>query len=616
MFNFNSLRIRLTVLFVSLAIIPLVIVGVLIALRGFDTLQNQTVTFQEQVAHQTSVELGAFFKERQNELTVLTDVFGLNSLESDTQRNVLLSLLSQQPAYYELAVVDASGQENIRLTRGEIVTTSDLGNRAGEVAFQTAIETGNVSYSPVYFNESARDRLITMAVPILDLFSGQIVTVLIAEIRFQNIEEQILRDLRLAQDEDVYVVDSSGVVIAHRNPNLVIRETVFNLPAANGRMTGLSNDDVVLATGAIQLENLQLFVVAETSYANATALAFDLINLSAIITGATLLITMAVVILVVSRVVNPITRLSRVARAIQEGDFSQRSDISTKDEIGQFATAFNAMTDAIQKRERDLREQADALRIATARAKEAARVKGEFLANVSHELRTPLNAIIGFSDMLLAGMSGPLNDKQTHKMGRLKENGMRLLALINDLLDLTRIESGRLEVVDKPFSPRAVSERISAQMESLAEESKLKFETIISPDVPDTLLGDEQRVEQVLVNLLSNAIKFTKEGSVTLKIGASPADQTWSMEVTDTGIGIPPHAVNVIFEEFRQLDGSYSRAYKGSGLGLSITRNLVRMMGGKISVKSTLDVGSTFTVVLPINTEETVEPMVLQAVAN
>jgi signal transduction histidine kinase len=217
--------------------------------------------------------------------------------------------------------------------------------------------------------------------------------------------------------------------------------------------------------------------------------------------------------------------------------------------------------------------------------------------------------------MLLTGMTGPLNDKQTHKMQRLKENGSRLLNLINDLLDLTRIESGRLEMVEKAFSPQSLAERMTAQMESLAVESNLKFATVISPEVPETVQGDEKRVEQVIVNLLSNAFKFTKEGSVTLSINANQKEKVWSLEVIDTGIGVPPHAVNVIFEEFRQLDGSYSRAYKGSGLGLAITRNLVRMMGGKITVKSTLGSGSTFTVVLPTSIHETTEAMVLEAIA-
>lgn len=614
---FNSLRVRLTLLFVTLTVVPLIIVGAITASPVTTTLEGLAVTDQEQLARQVAVRLDAFFHERQNELLVLTRVYGLDTLDPTDQKNVLLALLSEQPAYYELTMAKANGQETIRLIRGKIVTDRNLTNRAGDSLFEAAVKTGKVSFSPVYFNQDARDRLVTMAVPIEDLFTGETSQVLIAEIRFQNIEETILRSVNDTVDdegEETYIANPDGVIVAHRNPNLVLKETIFDLPKTNGRHVGLNSADSIIATEKIPLGDRELIAVAEIPYAAATELASHLNEVSGITTAVTILVAAIIVVVIVSRVVNPITKLSRVAQAIQAGDFSKHAEVKSKDEIGQFANAFNSMTDAIQKRETDLRNQADALRIATARAKEAARLKGEFLANVSHELRTPLNAIIGFSDMLLAGMSGPLNEKQQHKMARLKENGSRLLALINDLLDLTRIESGRLETVEKAFSPRDLAERIAAQMESLAAETRLKFETHVSPDVPEAVFGDEKRVEQVVVNLLSNAFKFTKEGSVTLNINANAAERTWTLDVIDTGIGIPPHAVNVIFEEFRQLDGSYSRAYKGSGLGLAITRNLVRMMGGKIGVKSTLGSGSTFTVTLPMSLSETEEPMALEAV--
>jgi signal transduction histidine kinase len=498
--------------------------------------------------------------------------------------------------------VKADGQEAIRLVRGKAVNTSDLGNRANDPLFQNAMKTKKVGFSQIRFDDEARDRLLTIAVPIEDLFTGETGSVLVADVRFQNVEETVLRNFSL-EGEEVFVVDRDGVVIAHRNPGLVVNKTVFRMPQTSGRAVGLDGSDVILAMDTIQLEESQMIVIADTTYANATAPAADMSRIAGLITLGALLVASAIVAFVVTRVVKPIVKLSEVAKAIQSGDFSKRSTLTRKDEIGQLGTAFNEMSVAIQKRETDLREQADELRIATAKAKEAARVKGEFLANMSHELRTPLNAIIGFSDMLLAGMVGPLTDKQRHKMDRLKENGQRLLILINDLLDLTRMEAGRLEVAQKPFAPRALADRTTAQMEGLAEESNLKFETQISPDLPATLVGDEKRVEQVIINLLANAFKFTKEGSVTLEMKPDFAEQTWTIAVADTGIGIPPHAVNIIFEEFRQLDGSYSRAYKGSGLGLTITRNLVRMMGGKISVKSTLGSGSTFTVVLPLALE-------------
>jgi signal transduction histidine kinase len=609
---FQSLRIRLTALFVALTILPLVIVGVLIASRGSETLQAESVKFQSQVARQVSISLEAFFNERRNELLVLTQVYGFGSLESSAQREILLALLSKQPAYYKLALVKMDGQEAISLIRGKAVNTSDLGSRANDPLFQNVVKTKKVGFSQIRFDDAARDRLLTIAVPIEDLFTGEVGNVLVAELRFQNVEETVLRNFNL-EGEDVFVVDPDGVVIAHRNPSLVVNKTVFKLPKTSGRAVGLDGSDVVLAMDTIQLEESEMIVVADTTYANATALATDLSRIAALITLGALLIASAIVVFVVTRVVNPIGKLSDIAKAIQSGDFSKRSTLTRKDEIGQLGTAVNEMSVAIQKRETDLREQADELRVATAKAKEAARVKGEFLANMSHELRTPLNAIIGFSDMLLAGMVGPLTDKQHHKMERLKENGQRLLTLINDLLDLTRMEAGRLEVAQKPFSPRALADRTTSQMESLAVEGNLKFEMQISPDLPTTLVGDEKRVEQVIVNLLANAFKFTKEGSVILEMKPDFAEQTWTIAVSDTGIGIPPHAVNIIFEEFRQLDGSYSRAYKGSGLGLTITRNLVRMMSGKISVKSTLGSGSTFTVILPMALDDNANVPVSEA---
>jgi signal transduction histidine kinase len=284
----------------------------------------------------------------------------------------------------------------------------------------------------------------------------------------------------------------------------------------------------------------------------------------------------------------------------RDGRGFTHATVKSRDEVGQLAQSFNEMVSAIQKHEQELRDQAESLRVATAKAKEAARVKGEFLANMSHELRTPLNAIIGFSDMLLMGMGGELTEKQRHKVGRLRDNGTRLLNLVNDILDVTRIEAQRIELVPRPFSPREIAERLTNQMKVLAEQKGLEFRVGVDPELPQSLVGDQQRIEQVIVNLLSNAFKFTERGSVFLEIAADRAAHTWSIAVMDSGIGIPPHAREIIFEEFRQLDGGTTRAYKGSGLGLAITRNLVRIMDGRIDVASELGKGSTFTVTLPL----------------
>jgi signal transduction histidine kinase len=203
----------------------------------------------------------------------------------------------------------------------------------------------------------------------------------------------------------------------------------------------------------------------------------------------------------------------------------------------------------------------------------------------------------------LMGISGELSEKQSQKITRLRENGIRLLNLINDILDITRIEARRVDLMQKPFAVRPMFTRLTAQTEVLAHDKGLEFLTEIAPDLPETIVGDEKRIEQIVVNLLSNAFKFTQEGQVVLRVCLDAAD-TWMIQVSDTGIGIPPHARTLIFEEFRQLDGASTRAYTGTGLGLAITRNLVRIMEGQITVDSDLGKGSTFTVTLPLNTEQ------------
>jgi methyl-accepting chemotaxis protein len=345
---FNSLRIRLTLLFVGITIIPLVLVSVLIAQQGFNTLQNQALAMQEQIAHRAATALAAFFDERRNELLVLTNVYGLDYLDRGTQKDILATLLSQQSTYYELALMDSRGEEQIRLSRNETFTNNELVSRADDPQFQVAVQTGMTSFSSVFFDETARDRLVTLAIPIEDLFTGEINHVLMAELRFQMIEESGLREFDLDAGDDIYVTLPDGLIVSHRNPSLVLRETVFNLPEADGRYTGLDGDDVVVSTHPFDIDGLNLIVVAESAYAKATALAFDLTELATIITLISLVIAGGIVIWAVSRVVNPIVRMAQVARVVQKSDFSATADEAGEDEIAQLGRAFNRMTAQLQ----------------------------------------------------------------------------------------------------------------------------------------------------------------------------------------------------------------------------------------------------------------------------
>lgn len=233
------------------------------------------------------------------------------------------------------------------------------------------------------------------------------------------------------------------------------------------------------------------------------------------------------------------------------------------------------------------------------REAELDRMKSAFVAIASHELRTPLSAILGYADMLQAGVHGPLSEKQHSTLERIVANTGTLLNLVSNLLDQAQIEAGTLRLNFTPFTLSDLFDNVQGAMDVLAQSKGLNLSSHIATDMPDTFFGDRQRLYQILINLVGNAIKFTDEGTVLVCAYRFDADH-WALEVSDTGSGIPPEAQLYIFEPFRQVDDSSTREYTGAGLGLSIVKQLVDLMGGDITLKSGVGHGSTFTIALPL----------------
>ena len=247
----------------------------------------------------------------------------------------------------------------------------------------------------------------------------------------------------------------------------------------------------------------------------------------------------------------------------------------------------------------------DAERERTKRAKEEAekanQAKSEFLANMSHELRTPPNAILGYTELVLDNIYGEVPEKIRDVMERLEKSGRHLLGLINDVLDLSKIEAGQVTLALNDYSMQDVVHAVATAMEALAAEKRLAFAVTLPPDLP-LGRGDDRRITQVLLNLVGNAIKFTEAGEV--RVSVASADGLFRVSVTDTGPGISAADQQRIFEEFYQGDSSSTRAKGGTGLGLAIARRIVELHGGRIWVESTRGKGSTFTFTLPIRVEQ------------
>jgi len=306
--------------------------------------------------------------------------------------------------------------------------------------------------------------------------------------------------------------------------------------------------------------------------------------------------------------------LDFMSKITKKHNYSLKVPKQTDDELGQLIDGFNEMLKQIRNRDQLLESHAKQLELRIeerthdllqekTKAENANRYKSEFLATMSHEIRTPLNGVIGLTQLL---SRHGLTTEQKEIVDKLNISARVLLQLINNVLDLAKIEAGKFNLEYTTFNPRNFINEAITTFENPTTEKGLKLNSFIDPSVPDHLLGDSNRLSQILINFISNAVKFTHSGSITVKVDISKTTEDSEIEVllllsvTDTGIGMTEEQQKNIFANFTQADNSITRQYGGTGLGLSICKHLIEMMGGRINIHSELGQGSTFSCLIPL----------------
>ena len=285
---------------------------------------------------------------------------------------------------------------------------------------------------------------------------------------------------------------------------------------------------------------------------------------------------------------------------VAAGSFGERISVPNRDEFGVLADRMNHMSRELHRFDTEQRRAAAELGRLNLQLAQTSKEKSDFLANMSHELRTPMNAILGFTEMVLDGLYGDVPAELKEPLADIQVNGRHLLRLINDVLDLSKIEAGRMELALGEYSIGEIIEIVRASLRSLAAEKGLEFAVNVPSDLP-VAYGDYGRLTQCLMNLTGNAIKFTRHGRV--EIGVELVGSELIYRVSDTGIGIPNDQLENVFKEFRQVDATVTREFGGTGLGLSITKKFVEMHGGRIWVESEFGKGATFFFAVPLRTK-------------
>lgn len=612
----GRIGITLIIAFMVLAIAPVAVLTTVILQQATNRVIETTILQEEARVERVEQELRHLIEDSQTILGLMIATEDQEQRMADilaSERSLMTAVMLQTQFLDDQLVAQETFTELFLFNRTGRVRVSTDPNRldlyiTDEPYVNAFLESESIYVQPPYPEANYSGLMqIFIFLPVADddgrvvgAFGGRLNMELLNELMENQAAGSENRDMLLITTDSRTVTPSlsssypSGSTVANDAISRALTGETFA-----GAVTSYREIDVIGAYRWIPM--LQSVIVSEIPVDDALITINTARRQTLRLAGVLVIVAVGLGVLVTVWITRPITALRRVAAAVIREDYSQRAPVNRRNEIGELAHTFNQMTDKLVHTIDDLDQRVQELRVANARANEAVRLKDEFLAVMSHELRTPLNASIGFLGLLKMG--GRLEDSDLRMVARARANNERLLELINNILDLSRIEAGRMNLVHEPFDLHQLINKIAEDTQVLAEQKQLTLEIKIESTVPQAFTSDVDALRKIVTNLLSNAIKFTDQGSVRLRVNRELDDLV--IRISDTGVGIPDDKIETIFESFRQVDASSRRVHGGSGLGLSIVRNLARSLGGSVTVHSIIGKGSTFTVRLPFETNKT-----------
>lgn len=570
-----------------------------------DDIRNKTV----QITKQFGAEMGEIREGAHQYLQVVSQLPSISSFDTEGCTRLLAGLDAKTPYYSLLGVADATGTVRCVSRPTSLTSITDL------PFFQRALAQTDLAVGNYWVDPTSGEKQIHFALQFSNVKGGPVAGVVFAGLDLNWLSEH-LKERGLTPTQSILIADRLGNIIARLpHPELLVGKNMRkgHVGIMDGNTEGWEEskgvDGVERIFGYVPpaLSPRDFFLSAGESKAEAFV-AIDHVTRRGI-----LLVVLGLLLAIYAAwmggrvfIKRPIQALLQVATEWRDGNYAARSrSREQRSEFGQLGVAFNAMAEAVETRhsaqlraENRLQELnttlEDRVEERTRELVAANRAKSQFLANMSHELRTPMNGVVGMLELLL---QTKLEPKQGMYVETAQRSADSMLTLITGILDLSRIEAGKFTLENKKFDLRDVMEDVVFMLGSVAGQKGLHLSLLLPSNLPTALIGDPFRLSQIFNNLVGNAIKFTDQGNITIKavMQEATADSTLiQFEVRDTGIGISEDDQGVIFNAFSQADSSDTRRFSGSGLGLSICRDLCALMGGSIEVTSQPGIGSSF----------------------